>query len=368
MAGVVKQLVVVAVLAGGGWAAYDWWRVSQGGAVEASGPARQAPGVVVAPARTDRIERTVSAVGAARPLRAVELAALSEGRVVELGFQGGDTVTEGQILMRLDDRAQASSLQEAEAGLVRAQNAFERAETLVRQNRVPQSEYDNARAELTRAGAVVDRARRDLDERTLYAPFDGVASFRSVDVGAVVRANTTIAELVDIAALDVDFAVPERFYGEVRSGAAVRATTDIFPGETFEGVLTSVGSRIDTVSRSFTARARIPNADLRLPGDAFMRVTLVLDSREAVLAPEEAVAAEGGATFVYVVADDRVQRRAVTVGARSAGRAEIVEGLADGELVVTRGLQKVGDGRPVRIIEIEGAEGPAVATAAASGA
>ncbi|MFN3614326.1 MAG: efflux RND transporter periplasmic adaptor subunit, partial [Rubrimonas sp.] len=326
MAGVVKQLVVVAVLAGGGWAAFDWWRSNQEAAAESAAPARQAPGVVVAPARIDRIERTVSAVGAARPARAVELAALSEGRVVELGFDGGERVSEGQVLMRLDDRAQAASLQEAEASLVRARNAFDRAETLLRQNRIPQAEYDNARAELTRTEAVVDRARRDLEERTLVAPFDGVASFRSVDVGAVVRANTTIAELVDLTALDVDFAIPERFYGEVRAGASVRAATDIFQGETFEGALTSVGSRIDTVSRSFTARARIPNPDLRLPGDAFMRVTLVLNAREAVLAPEEAVAAEGGATFVYVVADDRVQRRPVRVGAPSNGRADIGAG------------------------------------------
>lgn len=361
MAGVLKQLAVVAVMAGLGWGGWQIWQDQHGGAAEPAQSARPAPGVVVAEVRVDRVERTVAAVGVARPVRAVELAVLSEGRVVELGFDSGARVREGQVLLRLDDRAEQAALQEAEASLDRARNAFERSQTLLEQRRIPRADYDNARAELRQAEAQLDGARKELDDRTLTAPFDGVAGYRAVDVGAVVRANTVIAGLTDATALDVDFAVPERFYGEVRTGMPVRAATDIFPGETFVGELTTVGARIDTVSRSFTSRARIPNADLRLPADAFMRVTLVLTAREGVIAPEEAVVAEGGETFVYVVADDRAARRPVRVGARFAGGAEIVEGLEAGELVVTRGLQKVGDGRPVRILETEGAPVTALA-------
>ncbi len=366
MASVVKQIAIVAVLAAGAYGGWTFWQSQAGQAQEQAQRARPAPGVVVAPVTRERVETTVNAVGAARPLRSIELATLSDGRIALFGFEGGEPVEEGQMLLQLDDGAQQASLQEAEANVARASNAFDRATALRDQRRIAESEYDSARAELLRAEAVLDRARKDLADRTLTAPFAGVAGFRRADVGAVVRSNTPIADLSDISALDVDFSIPERYYGEVSVGSDVRATTQIFPGETFLGTVTAIGARVDTVSRSFTARARIPNPDHRLPADAFMRVTLVLAARESVVAPEEAVVSEGGDNFVYVIADDRAQRRRVTVGARSAGRAEITDGVEAGEMVVVRGVQKVGDNRPVRVLNPEPEATPVAA--AGSGA
>jgi len=365
MASIARQLAIIVVLAGAGYGGWQLWRSQDAASSEAPARARAAPGVVVAAVALDRVERTVAAVGAARPLRSVALATLSDGRITELGFSGGERVRAGQALLKLDDATERATVQEAQADLDRASNAFDRAYALYTQRRLSETEFDAARAGLSGAEARLERAQKALEDRTVLAPFDGVAGFRMADVGAVVRANTPVADLADISALDVDFAVPERFYGEVRAGAEVRATTQIFPGEAFDGVVTSVSPRIDTVSRSFTARARIPNPDLRLPGDAFMRVTLVLAARQGVLAPEEAVVSEAGETYVYVVAQDRAERRAVTVGARLKGRAEITQGLAPGEMVITRGVQKVGDGRAVRVIEIEG-EGAALSGRAAA--
>jgi membrane fusion protein (multidrug efflux system) len=366
MASVVKQIAVVAMLAAGAYGGWTVWQARSGQAQEQAQRPRSAPGVVVAPVTLERVERVVNAVGAARPVRSVELATLSDGRIARFGFEGGDRVEAGQMLLELDDAAERASVQEAQANLARAQNAFDRALALRDQRRIAESEFDTARAELLRAEAVLERARKDLEDRTLTAPFAGVAGFRRADVGAVVRSNTPIADLADISALDVDFSIPERFYGEVRVGAEVRAATEIFPGEAFGGTVTAVSARVDTVSRSFTARARIPNPDYRLPADAFMRVTLVLAARESVVAPEEAVVSEGGENFVYVIADDRAQRRRVTVGSRSAGRAEIAEGVAAGEMVVVRGVQKVGDNRPVRVLNAPPAATPVAA--AGSGA
>ncbi|MGF1660723.1 MAG: efflux RND transporter periplasmic adaptor subunit [Rubrimonas sp.] len=361
MAGILKQLAIIALLGGAGYGGWVAWSGQTGDAPPQAERARQAPGVVVAPAWLERVERTVSAVGTGRALQSVELATLSEGRVVELGFQGGDPVEAGQVLLRLDDAAERARLQEAQAELDRAQSAFARAEELLGRNQIARTAYESAKADFDSASAVVDRAGKELEDRTLRAPFSGVMGYRLLDLGAVARSNTPIGTLDDLTALDVDFSLPERFYGEVGPGAPVRAASEAFPGEVFEGEVASVARRLDPVSRAFTARARIPNPEKKLPAGAFMRVTLVLDAREGVTAPEEAIVAEGGARYVYVVADERAERRAVTIGGRRDGRAEIVDGLAADELVVTRGVQKVADGRPVRILEIEGAEGPVAA-------
>lgn len=351
MAGALRQIfatAVIATLGVGGWQA---WSTFGEAAEPESRRSRPAPGVVVEPTRIEQLERTVAAVGTGRPVRSVQLAPSSGGRIVEIGFEGGETVESGAVLLRLDPSNQQSSLTEAEAELRQRQSDFDRQQTLLKQGRVTEAVFENAAAALSIAEVEVARAQKALSDRTLTAPFDGVVAFRTADIGALLDANSPVGALDDISALNVDFSVPERFYGEVQIGSVIRATSEIFPGEVFTGELIGVGRRIDTVSRSFTARARVANPDLRLPADVFMRVTLVLERRDGIIAPEEAISSEGGAAYVYVVTDDKAERRKVTLGIRRAGIAEIAQGAEPGEMVVTRGLQKVRDGAPVRILE-----------------
>ena len=351
MASFLKQFAVLAVLAGGAWVAADRYVLNAPETAQEARRERPAPGVVVEAARLDTVERAVAAVGTGRAARSVVLRVSDDGRVTEILFRAGDAVRQGEPLVTLDEARELAALAEAEAALTEARAAFERAETLASQGRVTSSALDTARNDLGRAEARHDRARTDLELRTLRAPFDGVVGFTDIHVGAFVTAATAIATLDDLTFIDADFAVPERFFGEVQPGDAVRAQTDARPGEVFTGQVAAIDRRVDEATRSFRVRARFANPDLRLPAGAFMRVELVLESREGVIAPEEAVVTEGGATFVYVVnAEDTVERRAVTVGARRAGEAEIVEGLAEGERVVVRGVQKVRPGAPVRIM------------------
>jgi membrane fusion protein (multidrug efflux system) len=351
MAGAFRQILATAVIATlgvGGW--HAWTTFSEAAEPDARRE-RPAPGVVVEPTRIEMLERTVAAVGAGRPVRSVQLAPSTGGRVVEIGFEGGEAVKAGTVLLRLDPTNQQSTLTEAKAELRQRTADFDRQQALLKQGRVTESVFENAAAAFSIAEVEVARAQKALSDRTLTAPFDGVVAFRTADIGALMDANSSVGGLDDISSLNVDFSVPERFYGEVKLGSIIRATSEIFPGEVFTGELIGVARRIDTVSRSFTARARVVNPELRLPADVFMRVTLVLEERTGIIAPEEAISSEGGAAYIYVVADGKAERRKVTIGIRRAGIAEIAEGVEPGEMVVTRGLQKVRNGAPVRILD-----------------
>lgn len=368
MAGLMRQLAVLGVLAGAGYGGWILWQDAQPAAQEAAQRGRSAPGVVVSEVALGSVERSVSAVGVATPVQSVRLAPAAAGRVVERAVSGGETVEAGDVVLKLDEETQAAALQDAVAELSRASNAFDRSRTLQEQGRIAQTAYETAAADLATAEAALAQARKALADRTLRAPFGGIVGFLDVDAGAMVASGDAIGTLDDISALDVDFNVPERFFGEVQNGAAVRATTEIFRGETFTGFVTAIDRRIDTVSRSFTARARVPNPGLRIPAGAFMRVTLVLEARDGVIAPEEAVAPEGGRSYVYVISsEDRAERREVRLGQRLPGRVEIVEGLSPGERVVVRGVQKARDGAPVKVIATEPPE-TGVPAASGSGA
>ena len=107
----------------------------------------------------------------------------------------------------------------------------------------------------------------------------------------------------------------------------------------------------------------LPNADLRLKPGMFMNVGLTLSTRaDAILIAEEALVPLGERQFIFVVADGRAQRRAITIGLRRNGMVQVLEGVKPGELVVVRGTQRVRDGAPVK------AEAPMPATTPASAA
>jgi membrane fusion protein (multidrug efflux system) len=363
MLSLLRQLVVLAVLvAGGVWIATERFGEADGSAARRGD--RPPPVVAVAETREDEVERAVSAVGSGRALRSVELRVADDGRVTEVLFGPGERVRDGAALLRLDDEAERAALSEAEAELAEARAAFERAEALNDQGRITGSAFETAKAALLRAEARTELARVDLERRTLRAPFDGVLGFTEVEPGAMVSQADVIATLDDLAFLDADFSVPERFFGEVEPGDAVRAVTRAFPDETFEGEVVAIDRRVDEVSRSFRVRARFANPGFKLPAGLFLQVELVLDSRLATLAPEEALVMVGDGAHVFVVGeDDVVERRRVRVGVRFAGEAEILEGLAPGERVITRGVQKVREGQTVRVSE----EGAGAGVAAAGG-
>jgi membrane fusion protein (multidrug efflux system) len=142
----------------------------------------------------------------------------------------------------------------------------------------------------------------------------------------------------------------------------VQATTQVFPGETFTGVVSSVDSVVNPVTRSITVRALIPNADHRLVPGMLMTLELQRGQRQALLVAEEAIVPRGDRTFVYVVNTSAEQptaeQREVQLGARQPGRVEIVSGLTEGEMIVKHGTFKLRPGAPVSIRAVDDGSEP----------
>ncbi|MCF3933687.1 efflux RND transporter periplasmic adaptor subunit [Acuticoccus sp. M5D2P5] len=376
--GLVRQIVILAtlvVLVGGGYVLYR--DHSNPGASEpqatASGSAGAAPSaearsvaVEVEIAALDTIDISVEAVGTTRALQSVDIVPLAEGRIVELDIAPGKEVAAGDVLARLDIEIEEATLREAEALLDEKRSALERSESLLRNNSstVSRATLDQLRSEQLVAEATVQRARRRADDRTVRAPFGGVLGIGSVDLGARVDTSTVLTTLDDLSEVEIEFRLPETVYGQIVHGQRVAATSAAFPDRVFTGTVIGVDSRIEPASRAFRVRARIPNADRALPAGMFMRIDLALRDRQNVTVPEEAVTVEGGGTFVYVVVDDKAEQRPIAMGVRRHGMVEVMEGVAPGDVVISRGVQSLRDGAPVRILnEPEETSAPAAANA-----
>jgi membrane fusion protein, multidrug efflux system len=340
-------VVLMAMLGAGG---FLYHRSQADGEAEAAvGGGPDAVPVEIAAAEADTLRERIEAVGTTLARQAVDIVSLSSGRIAEIAFSPGERVEAGEVLVRLDDEAERAGVAEAEAALREAELALERAKKLRTNNTVAQATVDELQAAYLGASARVDAARKRLADRTVKAPFTGVAGIRRVDLGARVDDDTVLTTFDDLAEIEIEFSVPEMFFGQIRPGQPVSATSTAFPGRAFSGRIATIDTRIGQISRAFRVRAVLPNPDLVLPAGMFMHVEVVLEERPAVLIPEEAVVAEGDRTFVFTVQDDKAERRPVRLGQRQAGTVEVLDGIVAGEPVVRTGVQRLRDGAAVSV-------------------
>jgi len=353
-------LAGLAALAGGGWWAYGQWfaerpaeareaAASAGGAAPAQAPA--AVPVEVATAVETNAPVEIRSVGTLNSDESVLIAAELPGRIAEILFEEGQQVTEGQLLIRLDDSLAQVELKDAQAALALAESNFERASRLAQSGTGTQRTLDEAQSELARARAAVDLISVRLDKLSLTAPFDGVVGIRKFSVGAYIGAGDTLVNLEKIDRLKVDFKVPELFLAQIKVGQTVIVNLDALPGRRFEARIYTIDPLLDVNGRALNVRATLPNPDLLLRPGLFARVIVQVDqSRRVVMVPEAAIVPRGQDHLVFRVVEGRAVEVVATLGARRDGQVEILQGLVAGDIVVIAGQSRLRDGVAVEVL------------------
>ena len=149
--------------------------------------------------------------------------------------------------------------------------------------------------------------------------------------------------------------MPERFLGQLNVGQDIQVTVAAYPDDVFKGRVYFIDPRIEEQTRTALIKAKLPNPDGKLRHGMFANLDLIVSVRsEALVVPEEALIPKGEEVYVFIVdQENKAQMKPVKVGVRLAGKAEIMEGLSEGENVITEGFQKVGPGSPVSIKKSE---------------
>ncbi len=291
----------------------------------------------------------VTAIGAVapRPGRYAELAAPGPTRVAHIYVAPGEAVAEGAPLVEFDRAVFDAAAASAKAALTVAEHANDRAQQLAAAGIIPRREVDQAAADLAQARDNDVIARRAQDLATLRSPIAGVVTHVSAVLGAPVDASQPVVGVADPHALDVVLNLSPTESGRVSLGDPVTLTAgQSAAGEPLgTGVVTAVGAAIDSASRTLAVRARLarPARTLRIGETVFGGITVSV-RHKAVTVPLEALVPEGDGLKVFVVEKDGLAHaRPVTVGGRTETLAEITQGLAGGETVVTQGAFGVED-------------------------
>lgn len=305
---------------------------------------------------------TVRALGTVKARESVTVTAKVSETVRDVHFDSGDIVQAGDPLVTLTGQAQQAELAQAQAAATEADQLLTRQQELASQQLIARSSLDTQQATRDSARAQVAQIHAQLADRVIRAPFAGVLGLRQVSPGALVTPGTAIATLDDTERVYVDFPVPETVLSVLAPGQQLSATSAAYPGEMFEGTVSTIDSRIDPATRAVVVRGDFPNTDRRLRPGMLLQITLSRPSREAILIPEIAVVQVGSSSFVYRVgADDTVEQADVEIGARRDGLAEITGGLDVGDRIVIDGTGKL---RPGATIAEDRSARPAAAPAA----
>jgi len=368
-------VAVVGIVAASGAA---WWyqnrapsseTPAQGAAAGPTPPASAAAGaaagagrpvtVEVARVEISKLVDDVQAVGSLRSRQGVVLRPEVSGRVTRLNFRDGERVRRGQLLVQLDDQLPQAQVKQSEAELSIARANHKRNQELLAQNFISQRTVDESAANLDVALAKLALAQATAARLKIVAPFDGIAGIRAVNVGDYLKDGTDMVNVEDIDVVYVDYRLPERFQTQVSKGQKAVVEIDALPGRKFDALIQAVDPLIDANGRSIAVRATIDNRQQVLRPGMFARVTTVFGERErAKVIPEEAIVPQGGRQFVIKVVDgaekdsQASKRVEVKVGIRRPGRVEILDGLNEGDTVVTAGHQRLQkDGTVIKVID-----------------
>jgi RND family efflux transporter MFP subunit len=299
--------------------------------------------ITVEPTRT---KGEVTVPGSVISRETARLAARAQGYVIELNADAGDTVKQGDVLLRLDNQETAerldqakAALESAKADLIEAEKNYERYKSLYEKESVAQKAFDEAKAryEMTkaakeRAESAVEEARTMLSYGVVTAPFDGIISERNVNMGDLVNPGMTLFLLYKPGTSELVAQAGEQYVPYLKTGTEVEVKIPSIGLEQTSNIREVVPQK-DVRTRTVTVKVPLKDVEGLAPG---LYGTMVFDTEagEVITVPKHAVRTVGQLESVRVLENGSVKVRHVKTGRELNDRIEILSGLKKGEKVV----------------------------------
>src|SRR4030081_544261 len=196
--------------------------------------------VSIAEAKSEVIPNLLKAVGDLVAWHQVNVTSDVSGRITEILFTAGSDVKAGSPLVQLFDAPEQADLASFKAQATVAQLSLDRAKQLAARQFGPQATVDTTQAAFDQANAGIARTQAVISQKLVRAPFDGELRVRKVEVGQFLTAGTQIVTLTDLSMLYANFTINEKDSGNLNVGQTVRVLVDAYPGQTFEGKITTI--------------------------------------------------------------------------------------------------------------------------------
>jgi RND family efflux transporter MFP subunit len=316
---------------------------------------------VLAPGRGN-VTRYLNLPASLRADQQVALYARVSGFLKTIAVDVGDSVKAGQLLAELEVPELSADVARYEAEMEVAATATERIEAARSKSPdlITPAAADEARGRYRIAKANLQRTQTLLGYSRIVAPFDGVITLRTADVGAYVAVPSSsspsgaaaVLTVVNTSTVRVVVAVPEVEAALVRVGLPVRITIDTIGGKVFAAKVSRLSGVLSESTRTMVVEADLPNADGGLRAGMYVRAGLGLETHNDVMTlPVKAVLIEKSGPSVFLVTEGKVKKIPVVIGFNDGERIEIVGGLSESQSVIVLGKTPPVAGQSVIIRE-----------------
>lgn len=278
----------------------------------------------------------------------------SNGIVLSINVEVGDTVKEGDVLAVLESDTQKLRLQSASANYQKSLHNYNRAKSLLSKGLVNQESVDNLKFETLSLKTSLDQAQMDVEFTKITAPISGVITKRSIKKGNLIQPNTAVYQIVNFDSLQAVINVPENKWGLFEVGLSVVFNFTSMD-KTFYGSILRIDPVVDSTTGTFRAVIAFDESDAKLRPGLFGKAQIILDKHEnALLIGKDAVIREDNNAFAFVINEDStVSKTSLTLGYQLQDHIEVLDGLTDDQMVVTTGKNNLSSGSKVTVIEYD---------------
>jgi RND family efflux transporter MFP subunit len=304
--------------------------------------------------------------GVVEPERTVEIFARLSAYVKDIVKEEGDYVKENDVLALLDDTEikigfeQAKiQLQQAKLSLEEAEANYLRNQELIKRELISEQEFQTQEAVYKQRQLDYQNRQesyKDLELQLNYTKIrslcEGFITQRLIERGDRVNSNQQVYTIEDFKPLLIRVYVPTSDAINLRGGMSAEVTTEVLRGAVFDGNVTLINPRIDVQTGTVKVTVEVVDNSFRLKPGMFVEVRIAVGAKENVLViPRQAILYKQNKTYAFVLNGEQVSQREISLGLTEEDQVEVTEGLSEGEVIVTVGVDGLKDGQRVDVVQ-----------------
>ena len=308
-----------------------------------------AEGFLVTP---QQVSEHIEVPGTVLPQEQTQIKSEVSGRIVKLNIQEGALVKRGTLLLKLFDGDLQAQLQKLKVQLQIAQKSEERQGELLKISGISQQDYDLIALNVDNLEADIEALEIAISKTEIRAPYDGKLGLRNVSLGAYISPAEVVTSIRQVHQLKLEFAVPEKYAGNITKGYPVTFTTDAGPQFYKASVIASENS-VDETTRTLRVRAVIDQRQGALVPGVFAKVSLQLgNNSNALLVPTQAVIPQARSKQVLIYKKDSIVFQPVETGIRDSAYIQITKGVTNGDTIIITGLMAIRPNSKVKLAKV----------------
>jgi membrane fusion protein (multidrug efflux system) len=303
--------------------------------------------------RTKALHENLEMPGTLMPFEVTEIRPEISGRVVALNIPEGSFVQKGALLVKLFDGDLQAQLKKLQVQLQIAQKTAERQKELLKINGISQQDYDLSELQVSNLNADIELTRVSIAKTEIRAPFAGRLGLRAISNGAYITPTTLLTTISQVSQLKMEFSVPEKYSENMTRGRAVNFTV-AGADQTFKANILATESNIEANTRTLKVRAVVNGHHPLLVPGAFAKVQLSFGKNDhSMIIPSQAVIPQARNKQVIVVKNGKPDFAVVTTGLRDSSYVQILDGVKEGDTVLTTALLAVRPDSKIKLTKVQ---------------